>query len=118
MSIPRLILLITLAAIVGPALLLMVIGCAGGSTSPTPSPTPTSTPRPRIGDWSDVVLGEMTNFDGLQVRCWKGEPFIHTGPIVQSEFHGGQVPTPKEGTVTARVMGADRKKVSCSTKFR
>ena len=105
MSIPRLILLITLSALGGLVVLLMVIDCVGDITAPPPEPT--STPRPRIGDWTGVGAGEMTNYDGLQLRCFKGQPFIYAGPFQRTLYHGEAVPPPLDGGVEAKVVGAD-----------
>ena len=105
MSIPRLILLITLSALGGLVVLLMVIDCVGDITAPPPEPT--STPRPRIGDWTGVGAGEMTNHDGLQLRCFNGQPFIYAGPFQRTLYHGEAVPPPLDGGVEAKVVGAD-----------
>lgn len=105
MSIARLILLITLGGFAGVIVLIMLIDFAGDITAPPPPPT--STPRPKIGDWTSVGVGEMSNYDGLQLRCWEGKPFIFVGPFRATSYHGERVPPPLEGGVNAKVVGAD-----------
>ena len=100
MSIPRLILLIVLSALGGLIVLIMVADCIADITAPPPQPT--STPRPRIGDWTGVGVGEMSNYDGLQLRCREGEAYIYAG-----RFTGLGQPTSK-GYVRAKVFGADK----------
>ena len=84
---------------------MMVIDCVGDITAPPPEPT--STPRPRIGDWTGVGAGEMTNHDGLQLRCFNGQPFIYAGPFRRTLYHGEAVPPALDGEVEAKVVGAD-----------